>query len=84
FSLWQYAIIEKQNGNRAWLNFMQDNFYSNWLSLEAAPCWTSITCTFSHNTVLHFGLNMFSLHGVGNVAMGIIGLSRFLVFYLAA
>ncbi|ORY52857.1 rhomboid-domain-containing protein [Rhizoclosmatium globosum] len=84
FLLWQYAIIEKRNGNGAWLNFMQDNFYSNWHSLEAGRWWTSITCAFSHNTILHFGLNMFVLHGFGNVAMGIIGPSRFLVFYLAA
>ncbi|KAJ3072528.1 hypothetical protein HDU98_003414 [Podochytrium sp. JEL0797] len=84
YLMWQYAINERTRGNPKWFNWMQDNFYSNWKSLEAGRWWTSLTCAFSHNTLIHFALNMFVLHSFGNVAMQILGPSRFVVFYLAA
>ncbi|KAJ3230717.1 hypothetical protein HDU81_004287 [Chytriomyces hyalinus] len=84
FLLWQYAINERKNGDPRWAKFMHDNFYSNWSSLEAGRWWTTLTSMFSHNTVLHFGLNMLVFHSFANTVMHIIGTSRFIVFYLAA
>ncbi|KAI8621131.1 hypothetical protein BC830DRAFT_1095960 [Chytriomyces sp. MP71] len=84
FFAWQYAIQQHKKGDSAWLQFMHDNFLSNWQSLEAGRWWTTITCAFSHNTLIHIGLNMFAFYNFADATMAILGPSRFLVFFLAA
>ncbi|KAI8851850.1 hypothetical protein BC829DRAFT_431025 [Chytridium lagenaria] len=84
FAGWTWAQMQADHGKPQWRWFMEDNFYSSWQSVREGRFWTMFTSCFSHNTLLHFGLNMFVLHSFGPAAMSIIGPRNFILFYLAA
>ncbi|KAJ3333119.1 hypothetical protein HDU76_011339 [Blyttiomyces sp. JEL0837] len=84
FGLWQYAMMRYNRGDSSWLSFMERNFYCSWNGVEDGKWWTILSSTFSHNTLIHFGLNMFVFWNFGPIAISIIGAPQFLLFYLGA
>lgn len=67
----------------SWRGFMVANFYAN--PFARAVCWPMVLSTFSHSSILHFGINMFVLQSFMHVASdSVMGKEQFLAFYLSA
>lgn len=66
------------------INFMITNFMVSWLHLQDGYYWTLLTSVFSHNLLWHFLLNMFVLQSFGTILEDVLGVRRFLSFYLVA
>lgn len=66
------------------LEFMTKNFLVSWQSLKEGRYWTLWSSTFSHNSFLHFFLNMYILRSFGPIVEMLMGARRFIVFYLLA
>ena len=64
--------------------FMIDNFLVSYTGLMEGRYWTLLTSVFSHNMLLHIGINMFVLNSFGSLLEQVLGRWRFLAFYLVA
>lgn len=64
--------------------FMMDNFAVSWVAVEQGRYWVLMTSVFSHNLLLHLGINMFVLHSFGQLLERLLGRRQFLSFYLIA
>ncbi|KAI9324492.1 hypothetical protein DFJ73DRAFT_768246 [Zopfochytrium polystomum] len=106
FLAWRMAFMAYEQGDPRNLRFMEQNFYSSWDALLQGRWWTLVTCAFSHNQFIHFGIlvkeyslypsrflqhrdvcknkNMFVLHSFGRAAIDLLGIPRFITFYLGA
>jgi membrane associated rhomboid family serine protease len=65
-------------------NVMTRNFLVSWTALLEGRYWTLLTSVFSHNMFWHILINMFVLRSFGSVIESILGVRRFLTFYLFA
>ncbi len=64
--------------------FMSTHFLVSWEGLLQGRYWTLLTSVFSHNLFIHFLLNMMVLRSFGGLVESILGVPRFLFFYLGA
>lgn len=78
FAAWYLAKQEQS------INFMITNFMVSWLHLLDGYYWTLVTSVFSHNLLWHLLLNMFVLQSFGTILETVLGVRRFLSFYLVA
>ena len=61
------------------------NFTTSWtLAFTFQRYWTLLTSVFSHESGLHFFINMFVLNSFGSILSGVLGWRRFVGFYLVA
>jgi membrane associated rhomboid family serine protease len=75
---WRYA-------DSAQLVLMHRNFSVSWqLAFVEGRWWTLLTTVFSHESLIHFLINMFVLNSFGTLSSEVLGVRRFLGFYLAA
>ena len=79
FLLWQLA----REGNQSLLVFLVENFLVSTAHVLHGHVWTLITAAFSHELVLHFGINMFVLWSFGTLLEQLWGTRLFTVFYLS-
>ena len=64
---------------------MADNFSVSWdLVFHEHRWWTLLTTVFSHQSLVHFVINMFVLNSFGTLSAGVLGPRRFLTFYTLA
>jgi len=77
FILWK-VLGANDNG------FMVKNFLVSWDSLKEGRYWTLLGAAFSHYMLLHIFINMFVLKGFGAVIEIVLGMKRFVIFYLVA
>jgi rhomboid-like protein len=66
------------------LSFMLDNFTISWDGLSEGRYWTLLTAVFSHSFFLHLLVNMLVLSSFGSLLEQVLGIRRFLSFYLIA
>nr|CAG4642576.1 EOG090X07NR [Evadne anonyx] len=62
--------------------FMMTYFSAN--AFAKAVCWPMILSTFSHYSVIHFGVNMYVLDSIAGAVSVNMGKEQFLGFYLSA
>ena len=78
FVLWYLALM---NGSEI---FMFKNFLVSWTAVQSGRVWTLVTSVFSHNMLFHILINMYVFFGFGSVLENLLGMRRFLIFYLMA
>ncbi|KAJ1961618.1 hypothetical protein GGI12_003154 [Dipsacomyces acuminosporus] len=85
FLLWRSGQ-ERMNSFRdsKLLSWMFRNFTTMWANLREGRVWTLITPAFSHIEPLHLFVNMFVLYSFGPDLARLLGVKRFLAFYLGA
>lgn len=71
-------------GDAVQLDFLTKNFLVSWELLTEGRYWTLLTSVFSHNMVWHLLINMFVLNSFGSILLEVLGIPRFLIFYLVA
>jgi rhomboid protease GluP len=54
------------------------------LTVTAGETWRLLTCTFVHANLLHIGMNLYVLRGIGQTAERLFGPAVFLLVYLLA
>lgn len=65
--------------------FMVANFTTSWtLAFARGRYWTLLTSVFSHESLIHFVINMLVLNSFGSILASVLGVRRFLGFYLVA
>lgn len=64
--------------------FMFNHFLVSWTAVEEGRFWVLLTSVFSHNLFWHLLLNMFVLNSFGSIIEQMLGLKRFVAFYLIA
>jgi rhomboid-like protein len=87
FLAWQYAIEQaKLFHDSSSLKFMNRHFTLGNHSFDNLH--TFFTCHFSHNSLMHFGINMFVFHSFGSTVTSnlikliqVLGASRFIALY---
>lgn len=83
FIAWTYSTMMAQRKDataarkaREWEDFMLSNFVRS----EKNGWWTNLTCAISHNNIIHFAVNMYTMRNVGSfivVGMPQVGLLSF-------
>lgn len=66
------------------LQFLVDHLLVSWTALSDGRPWVLLTSVFSHNMFLHLFLNMYVLNSFGPIVEAVLGVRRFLTFYLFA
>jgi len=79
FLLWQASGFSE-----ALQEFMVHNFLTSWPLLKAGHFWTLLSSEFSHYEWWHIGINMVVLWSFGSILERLLGIRRFLQFYLIA
>ncbi|KAJ1727013.1 hypothetical protein LPJ61_004814 [Coemansia biformis] len=85
YLVWQTSITRATGLHDARMyTWMRDNFAVMWANVEAGRVWTLLTAAFSHSNLLHLAVNMFVLHSFGTDIARLVGVRRFMLFYLGA
>lgn len=66
------------------VELMAANFLVSWQHLADGRYWVLVSSAFSHNMLLHLMINMLVLWSFGRVLEILMGVKRFLAFYLVA
>lgn len=66
------------------VQLMADHFLVSWQHLADGRYWVLVSSAFSHNMLLHLMINMLVLWSFGRVLEILMGIQRFLAFYLVA
>ncbi|PWA01995.1 hypothetical protein BB558_001878 [Smittium angustum] len=83
FGIWQFAEGRyKSFGDSRLLSFMIKNFTVSVQGLKSGKLWTAITSEFSHANLTHMLVNSIALYSVGSSLALLMGVPRFVGFYL--
>jgi rhomboid-like protein len=83
FCGWQYSNMRAMGPDRDYrpLNWIYNNFTCSPYNLSNGRVWTLLSCTFSHSSILHLGINCYVLYQFAPYLLSILGTRTFMAFY---